>query len=279
MPWCPKCKNEYVEGITTCADCGCKLVQTLTDEEEALLFGEQEQMQRLLDFLNYNGITSARLQEDEAEHVYEIFTAKGDLERAKQAAAVFLREDAQSKAGQEEDTEAEPDEAASAQQDKTPAKGSTGAYKDSAQKAAEFKDSGYTLIGVGIVGLIVMILVAVGVIPFRIGGSMAWLTYGVMGGMFLIFIVIGTRSMVSAKRYKKEALTESNLKDEIMSWCREALRADELDAQLSQTELSEEEKYFKRTELIKKQISGKFLNIDEGFLDHLIDEFYSELFE
>ncbi len=26
MAWCPKCKNEYREGITVCADCGCELV-------------------------------------------------------------------------------------------------------------------------------------------------------------------------------------------------------------------------------------------------------------
>lgn len=26
MAWCPKCKNEYREGITVCADCGCALV-------------------------------------------------------------------------------------------------------------------------------------------------------------------------------------------------------------------------------------------------------------
>ena len=29
MPWCPKCKNEYIEGITTCADCGVELVEEL----------------------------------------------------------------------------------------------------------------------------------------------------------------------------------------------------------------------------------------------------------
>ena len=27
--WCPKCKNEYVEGITHCADCGMELVESL----------------------------------------------------------------------------------------------------------------------------------------------------------------------------------------------------------------------------------------------------------
>ena len=29
MAWCPNCKNEYVEGIKVCADCGAKLVESL----------------------------------------------------------------------------------------------------------------------------------------------------------------------------------------------------------------------------------------------------------
>lgn len=32
--WCPKCKNEYVRGITECADCHIPLVETLADAEE-----------------------------------------------------------------------------------------------------------------------------------------------------------------------------------------------------------------------------------------------------
>ena len=37
MPWCPKCKSEYREGFTVCADCGGALVdegQFLKMEEE-----------------------------------------------------------------------------------------------------------------------------------------------------------------------------------------------------------------------------------------------------
>ena len=33
MAWCPKCKCEYVEGVTICADCGCELVDKLQEEE------------------------------------------------------------------------------------------------------------------------------------------------------------------------------------------------------------------------------------------------------
>jgi predicted amidophosphoribosyltransferase len=32
MAWCPKCKNEYREGITVCPDCG----EALVSEEEDL---------------------------------------------------------------------------------------------------------------------------------------------------------------------------------------------------------------------------------------------------
>ena len=33
MPWCPKCKMEYREGFTKCADCGEYLVDKLPEEE------------------------------------------------------------------------------------------------------------------------------------------------------------------------------------------------------------------------------------------------------
>lgn len=33
MAWCPKCKSEYREGYTVCADCGCELVEELPREE------------------------------------------------------------------------------------------------------------------------------------------------------------------------------------------------------------------------------------------------------
>lgn len=31
MPWCPKCKAEYLEGFTVCYDCGVELVDKLND--------------------------------------------------------------------------------------------------------------------------------------------------------------------------------------------------------------------------------------------------------
>lgn len=280
MPWCPNCKNEYVEGIKICADCGCELVASLEKEASAVIFGDQEQMDRLLSFMKYNGLTSPRMQEDKAEQVYEIFVADGEREQARQIARVFLMQESSGQTAGQDETEEEPAETGMQESDvhSDGEQVSRGVYKDNAQKAEEFRDSGYTLLGVGIVGLAVVLLMAAGVIPFSLGG-MTYLTYGVMGTMFLVFVIIGIRSMRSAKVYKKEALSESNLKEKIMSWCRDSLTAQEVDETFSGETLFEEEKYFRRTAFIKTKISRKFINIESGFLDNLIDEFYPELFE
>lgn len=237
MPWCPKCRNEYIAGITKCADCGSELVDELPQEDEAAEL-TREQILR---------------------------------------AELLLRKQKEAEAAEEAD------ETASCLKEGDAGKKSNGVYKDNAQKAAEFKDSGYTLLGVGSVGLLAILLMACGVLPFGFGG-ISVLTYGVLGIMFFIFIVIGLYSMKSAKVYKKEALSESSLKEEILGWCRKNLTCMDVDAaafaeDASDMEaLSEEEKYFKRTEAVRELIGQKFLNIEEGFLDALIDEFYPELF-
>ena len=38
-------------------------------------------------------------------------------------------------------------------------------------------------------------------------------------------------------------------------------------------------RYFKRTEKMRNLINEKFLNLDEAYLEHILDEIYSEIFE
>ena len=41
----------------------------------------------------------------------------------------------------------------------------------------------------------------------------------------------------------------------------------------------EEAKYFARTERVKELISGKFMNLDQDYLERLADEIYASIFE
>ena len=116
MAWCPKCKNEYREGITVCPDCG----EALVSEEEltdwvSVLFGEQDEMEKLKDFLTYNGVGKSKLVYDETEQVYELFVDAKDEKKAKTIARVFLeqqeKERKENAAEEEAAVEAEPPQA------------------------------------------------------------------------------------------------------------------------------------------------------------------------
>ena len=71
MPWFPKCKNEYVEGITTCADCGVELVDELPEEieefREALASGDKTDMEEEFGDILFSAVNVARLCKINAE--------------------------------------------------------------------------------------------------------------------------------------------------------------------------------------------------------------------
>lgn len=268
MPWCPKCKNEYVEGIRICADCGCELVDSLEEEKTAIIFGDRAQMENLCSFLEYSGIQSAYIQEDDEEETCEIYVNTSEADRARQFTRIFLKQD----------NKDNPEESDQTQEADDTAKESMGTYRNSAQKAEDYKASGYTLILVGGVGLLFVALAATGVLPvgFMTGN---YLAIGVLSGFFLILLVCGIQSMKSFCDCKKLVASEDSLRYEVLKWCRDSLRAEEIDRETGSSDaLTEEEKYFGRSEQMKKMISEKFLNLEDGFLDTLVDQLYAEIF-
>ena len=294
MAWCPKCKNEYREGIKVCAECGCELVE----ENELysmtpLVFGEEQQMLSLKDFLEYNKIANVEIRYDESDSVYEILVRDKDMQRAQKISKVFMEQQAieKLKETQEcgldeeylepdaEDFEFEPDEEADADEAKTQAKESTRPYVNSEEQAEENRSSAWTLLIVGGVGMIFIILGILGIIPLKLGNP--YMFYGVMSAVFILFLVMGAVSFKNAKLFAKKAESENSLKDSLLKWCKENLTAEKVDGQIEDAaEMAEEMLYFKRYEIIKKMMNHQFMNLDQGFLDRLIDEVvYDMVFE
>lgn len=281
MPWCPKCKNEYVEGTKECADCGCALVETLT-ERKAVIFGEKEQMEKLKEFLEYSKISDVAVKQNEEDDTYELFVREEDETQARKLVNVFLKEEAKQKAEMEAQEGADKAEADETQEDlNRNVLKYTGVYQDSAAKAEDNKSSAYTLLFVGGVGLVVIALCMFGVIDLNLNETSKYMVYGVMGALFILFIVMGVVSMRSYKIFAQKAQKEDNLTGEIRKWCLADLTAEKVDEQLSEEDkaLADEMKYFKRTEILKKLISEKFLNLDEAYLEHFVDDIYPEIFE
>lgn len=283
MAWCPKCKNEYREGISVCTDCGCELIAGEEyDDLTPLTFGEEEILQSLKKYLEYNELKGVTVIQSEDECEYELYVRKDDKNTAATLAKVFLQQEAlrrmEEMQGQEEDEEGTENPANIFMGQRTSAS-MTNTYRKSSEQAEENRSSAWILLIVGIVGLTAMILGLVGVIPFRMGNS--YLFYGVMTFMFLLFIVSGFASMKNAKVFDKKAESENTLRDEILKWCKENLSAEAVDAELGEDEqLPEEMLYFKRAQYIKDKLNHQFMNLEPEFLDSFIDEeIYDSIFD
>ena len=233
MPWCPKCKTEYRDGIVTCADCGSALV------DELMSSVKEDEMIPEPSFLTEEESSLNEMTKEEAIAFIEE-SKKEALERRKR-----LEE-------------------------------GPGLYIESSKKAQDFKSGGLSLLFVGGLGFICIILMLLGVIPLHMNLFSKYLTIGVMGALFLLFIVMGFLSVKSYKNYKVKASEEDTLTRNLTSWVKENLYKDIIDADIEEAE--EELLYFLRTEKMKEMITHKFMNLDAAFLDSFIDNIYPEIF-
>lgn len=231
MAWCPLCKCEYVDGVTTCADCGSELVDRLTDEKPV----------------------------------------KAEQDLVMEALADMI--------------EASPDEAQTGEllefafDEEQPKPEIKGVYVNNEERAEENKTSAYTLLTVGVLGLAAVIGVFFDIIPIAMAVFSKYMICGVMGVMFLLFIVMGIISVRNFKVFKKRAVKENNLTEEIRRWLLENVDPDAVDRELSIEALPDEIKYFQRFDHVKNTLQKKFVNLDEAYVERLVEEMYEQLFE
>lgn len=222
--WCPNCKNEYVPGITRCADCGIPLVETLEE--------------------------SAELATNDAT-VYEAYEDAADL---------------RPEAADPDDADVTPSPAASAH-----------AYVSQRTKSEDMKSTAYTFTLIGGAGLILLVLFVAGVLPIHTASYMKVMICIVMGAMFFIFLLVGIHAFRQIKKLGDAADTEEALCAEIMAWFPGAYTADAIDAQHS-AEDQEEMLYFARYGVMRQLIEKRYPELEESFLDYIIELLYAELF-
>lgn len=223
--WCPKCKNEYVVGITTCADCGVELVDSLEAYEE-MLAAKQAMAEALV---------------DEDEVFDEDVSAEASLDTS------------------------------------TTSSRPASAYISKKAKAADMKSTAYTFTLMSIAGIVFLILFAAGVLPFQTASYMKIMICIVMGGMFLIFLVIGIRSFGQIKILANDADSEESLLSESLDWFRSSYQAGDIDSGID-TAQPEETLYFARYEVMHRILADKYPDMEESLLDHTIETLYAEIF-
>lgn len=149
------------------------------------------------------------------------------------------------------------------------------------KKEDKYKDtlsSAYTLLIVGFIGLLLLLLVVTNVINLNLASPGKYITYSGIGIMLIIFIIIGFVSLNTAKRLAVEASHENQLTDDILDWFSKSISADLIETGITD-DMSEEIKYFKRFENIKKLIVKTYGELNEGYIDKLADDIYQKQFD
>lgn len=249
MAWCPECKCEYVDGITKCADCGCDLIERPV-EEERMSDWDKEIAQRAMALMMKEQEQALKMAKYEAEGKSQEEIYAEELKEAKRIA------------------------------DKAAAQAySNKRYVNNEERAEDHRTSAIVLLTVGGLGLVFIILFYFELLPLKLMGN-KYIVSGVMGALFLLFFIMGIVSFHNSRVLGKKAQKENNLTEQIQKWCVANMFKEQIDGTLSFDEDTPDEmKYFPRFEMMKEMVKHQFLNLDEAYLDRLMDELYPDIFE
>lgn len=309
--WCPKCKNEYREGITVCADCKIPLVEFLDESKEnrELLhaFSEEGEAKKLVSYLEYSNI-AAYDEWLEEEGLFAVFVDKKVYRQARKAFAAFFTVETAANyeklfeepgADHPSDFQSFPDDGAdpSAPGEKTDegegdgdeetseekemleemrsavSFAKQGSYVSKAEKSADYRSSAITFTVFGVIGIIVMGLHWAGVFSFFTTMSSVIITV-----LFVGFLVVGIDSFLRAKRAKAESVEEERFIDDLTKWLEENLTYEMLTAADS-SDQSGEANFLNEMNEMKQIITKQFGDLDPAFLEQFTEEYYNEHFE
>jgi hypothetical protein len=152
-------------------------------------------------------------------------------------------------------------------------------YMNSADRAEDNRSSAWTLLLVGGIGLVIILLGAFGVISVPSGFSKG-LSGIVLGGLCVLFIVMGIVSFKKSVTYAEQALKEGDREAKVFAWFDENCDAEKIDEILGAQlfEVQEEEKYLLRFAVVQKILYQNFPDLGKEFVEHMANAVYEYLY-
>lgn len=242
MPYCPKCDMEFVEGMTTCTDCGGPLVPSKEEwlKEKALKDAEEKQ--------------------------------KKEEELAKEAEAAG--EEAAPYAAAMDALDAGDAAKAMAAGDKAPL------YTPLRKRAEDMKSSRNAFVTTGAVLIAASVFCWVGVIPLPMAGLSKIFFETVITLLGAGCMIVALRSQKEMYTLLSGADAEEQRTRSILDWFTETCTADDIDGRLLREEpnLEGAELDFRRSAMISDLlVTGKDLP-DPSYVDYLTDILMDKLY-
>lgn len=281
MKICPKCKNEYRDGITHCADCDCELISVNEEnsDKKMLIQAPYPVVTKVQEYLEYCKFTSLSADEPDENGIMSLYCSAKEHKNAFKQMNVFIAEE-QRKAEENKLASMSEEELAAleAQREELVKQvPPSNIYQNYEEKAEENKSSAISFLIIGILGVVLVALSWFEMLPFSIGGKGNWFSHGVMFVFFVLFIIIGVVSAKNVGKYKELIHKEADSKGELEKFMEEQFNPVLLSQIMAETE---EEAYFRRMSYMRKKVVEAFPELANkgSFVESLLDKHYDDIF-
>lgn len=262
MSWCPKCKQEFQDGITVCPTCDETLVDKLdtTVVMKEIDFFSEEEVTKFISFLTYSNIHDTSWEKDEALGLYRIRCQEDDIQEVVKLFGAFksVEEEVKEEIESEEDAQESFEEAVNTTS--TP-------YVKKQDQYSDVHSTGVMLVGIGVAGLLYVLLNSSGVLHLLNGA----IPYTLNIALFAAAFIYGLYSLNQAKTIKGQIAEEKAVENEINKWLDETVTEEFLEKN-SDNSLPKEANYLKQCQVIRQLAQDTFPDVKENFLDSLVEE-------
>jgi len=309
MPWCPICKEEYKEGITSCPECKVELVDSLDDinkseYEDLIAFSEEKLAKKFTEYLLYSKIDAKFRESKDKKGEYIISVDNKDIAKAKKhftafysvetANAIARNQDgyhaAKSLTDDDDDmswdrSDASLSESTSVDSDDEPAasncncKQPSGAYVSMSEKKSDLFSTLVVFAIFGVAGLTVLALELLNVINFMN-------TMMLMMVVAIVCIGVPVVLITTYRSYKKTcalAKEEEKLTASLNEWMEKVFTKESVHRLLYSLRVNapgipEEQLYIMLSQSMKQRVCDQFGDLDDSYLDYIVDNYYDSHF-
>lgn len=154
-------------------------------------------------------------------------------------------------------------------------------YVKKEDQAKDLRTTAFTFLAFGILGILVVLLNIFGAFSF-LNGIVAYIVLTIV---FIGCIIISIQSFMSSKKADSEAVQENELTMQLNNWLTDNITlsymnglTDKIKESADTNLLTAPEVYLYLTNSIKKYINDTFGEIDNSYVESLIEEYYSNNF-
>jgi len=251
MPYCPKCDMEFIDGITTCSDCGGELVES---KEAAMELKKQEEEARREQMMEEMARMSKMAQDGQDSSAEGGWTRDGED---------YGDADGEAKAEAPESPIA-------------PAR----IYVNKEQKYEDLKSSASAFLIVGVILLAAAVVCWSGIISLPLNDVSKIIVQSVITIMGILSIFVAGSSSKSAKTLAPQIEDENKATQELIQWFQDSYTGEQIDNAIEGAEdLTPEELSLKRFQLIQDYLITSHDLPDQAYVDALSEEIYGKLYE